>query len=290
VEQVRIEEVLFEIAEALRYPVLTLALAALAWILFEAGLMIAEIIRRRRRNLVTLERAVVDARTALGTENEPAARAALNRIAWSPAMRVALAAIVDQRKLSNASERIAKRLAEFDYYCMRRLERTRILVRFGPALGLMGTLIPLSPALVGLAAGDVETLSENLRVAFSVTVLGLLIGAIAFTISLIRDRLYGQDYSDVEYAASEVLGQGPIAPPPGSTAAAAAKEPKPAGAAAAAATATTAHAPATAPSSSPPSGPSGGPSRPPTAPPSTTGTDPTQPPTTDSPGKEGTSR
>ena len=26
-------------------------------------------------------------------------------------------------------------------------ERTRILVRMGPALGLMGTLIPLSPAL-----------------------------------------------------------------------------------------------------------------------------------------------
>ena len=50
----------------------------------------------------------------------------------------------------------------------------------------MGTLIPLSPALAGLAAGDVQELSDNLRIAFSVTVLGLLIGAIAFGISLVQ--------------------------------------------------------------------------------------------------------
>ena len=66
----------------------------------------------------------------------------------------------------------------------------------------MGTLIPLSPALAGLADGDVATLTENLRVAFSVTVAGLLIGAMAFAISLVRDRLYAQDYSDVEYVAA----------------------------------------------------------------------------------------
>ncbi len=74
-----------------------------------------------------------------------------------------------------------------------------MLVRAGPALGLMGTLIPLSPALAALASGDVAELSDNLRVAFSVTVLGLLIGAVAFGISLVRDRLYGQDLSDLEY-------------------------------------------------------------------------------------------
>ncbi len=44
--------------------------------------------------------------------------------------------------------------------------------------------------------------SENLRVAFSVTVLGLLIGAIAFAVSLVRDRMYAQDLSDLEYVAT----------------------------------------------------------------------------------------
>jgi biopolymer transport protein ExbB/TolQ len=94
---------------------------------------------------------------------------------------------------------VGKALADFDFASLRRLERTRVLVRAGPVLGLMGTLIPLAPALAGLAEGDVAQLSRNLRVAFSVTVLGLVIGAVAFAISLVRDRLYGQDLSDLEF-------------------------------------------------------------------------------------------
>ena len=99
---------------------------------------------------------------------------------------------------------MAKSLADFDLQSMRRLERTRTLVRFGPAIGLMGTLIPLSPALSGLAQGDVKQLTDNLRVAFSVTVLGLLVGAVAFGVSLVRDRLYAQDLSDLEAIAAEL--------------------------------------------------------------------------------------
>ena len=97
---------------------------------------------------------------------------------------------------------MAKILADFDLGSLRKLERTRMMVRFGPAIGLMGTLIPLSPALEGLAKGNVKLLSDNLRVAFSVTVLGLLIGAIAFAVSLVRDRMYAQDLSDLEYVAT----------------------------------------------------------------------------------------
>src|SRR5437899_2745783 len=79
-----------------------------------------------------------------------------------------------------------------------------LLVRAGPALGLMGTLIPLSPALSGLASGNIKQLTDNLRVAFSVTVLGLLVGVIAFGISLVRDRIYAQDLSDVEFITAEL--------------------------------------------------------------------------------------
>ena len=50
-----------------------------------------------------------------------------------------------------------KLLQDYEFYTVKRLERTRILVRLGPMLGLMGTLIPLSPALVGLATGNVRS-------------------------------------------------------------------------------------------------------------------------------------
>lgn len=208
-----VEEVLFDIAEALRVPVLVAALLALALVLFELGGLVAELVRRRGRTRVRLDQAIASAGGALSSGDSGRAYLELGKVATSKSMRGVLGSIVEHRSAENGADRIAKDLAEFDYGSVRRLERTRILVRVGPALGLMGTLIPLSPALAGLAAGDVETLSDNLRVAFSVTVAGLLIGAIAFGISLVRDRLYGQDFSDLEYMAS-ALAPGAVIPRP----------------------------------------------------------------------------
>ena len=195
-----IEELIFEIAEALRYPVLGAAVAALAFLLFDLGAFFVELARRGRRDRgERVEQASASARDALADSNPTAAELALMPLASSAQMADTLSAIVAQHGRPGADDRRAKALADFDLGSLRRLERSRMLVRFGPALGLMGTLIPLSPALEGLATGNVAQLSENLRVAFSVTVVGLLIGAVAFAISLVRDRLYAQDLSDLEY-------------------------------------------------------------------------------------------
>lgn len=199
-----IEQLLFDVSEALRVPVLVLALVALAVVVVEAGSLLVELRRRRHRSLAGLERAVEECRGRLAAGLRSEALLALMPYAWSRPMEEAFAGVVDQTGRPHADARTAKRLAEYDYLSLRRLERTRILVRMGPALGLMGTLIPLSPALAGLADGDVATLTENLRVAFSVTVAGLMVGAIAFAIALVRDRLYAQDYSDVEYVAASL--------------------------------------------------------------------------------------
>ena len=63
----------------------------------------------------------------------------------------------------------------------------------------MGTLIPLGPALMGLAEGDVEQLATNLVLAFATTVLGLFAGSIGFVLTMIRRRWYQQDLNDIEY-------------------------------------------------------------------------------------------
>ena len=36
-------------------------------------------------------------------------------------------------------------------------------------LGLMGTLIPMGPALVGLSTGDIASMAYNMQVAFATT-------------------------------------------------------------------------------------------------------------------------
>lgn len=203
---ISVEDVLFDVAEALRVPVLVLALLAGVVVLLELGSLAMELARRRRRGIARLDRAIDQARAALAVGDRDTAVRVVRNLGYNRAMSDVLAAIVEQRGYQDAGDRIAKRMAEYDYRSMKRLERTRILVRAGPALGLMGTLIPLSPALQGLAEGNVENLTEELRVAFSVTVAGLFIGMLAFGVSLIRDRLYAQDFSDVEYVAAGLEG------------------------------------------------------------------------------------
>jgi biopolymer transport protein ExbB/TolQ len=205
-----IEDVLFHIAEALRVPVLVAALLCLAVVLVEFGRFVVELARRRGRSYTGLQAATEEALAALRSRGDYAgAAASLGRIADGRGMRETIDRLLVQWERPDREEEGAKALADFDFDSMRKLERTRALVRLGPALGLMGTLIPLSPALAGLAEGDVKQLSDNLRVAFSVTVLGLLIGAVAFVISLVRDRLYGQDLSDLQFVAARILGPRP---------------------------------------------------------------------------------
>jgi biopolymer transport protein ExbB/TolQ len=193
-----VDDAIFSVANALEVPVLVLALVALGVVIFELGTFIAEVLSRRGRN-VDLDGAAARARHALLADDRAAAAAAAAPVARSGAMGQALSLIVEHARVPGGDHRLNKALADFDFDAQRRLARTRLLVRAGPALGLMGTLIPLSPALSGLAQGNVARLSSNLRIAFSVTVLGLLVGAVAFGLSLYRDRMYGQDLSDLEY-------------------------------------------------------------------------------------------
>lgn len=79
---------------------------------------------------------------------------------------------------------------QFEAYALRRLERADLLARCGPILGLMGTLIPLGPGLAALGSGNIDVLATALMVAFDTTVMGLLVGLIAYLISRVRRRWY----------------------------------------------------------------------------------------------------
>ena len=90
----------------------------------------------------------------------------------------------------------------------KRLERTRVMVRLGPMFGLMGTLIPMGPALIALTKGDVNTLASNLIIAFGTTVVGLLIGGVSYLISMVRTRWYKDDMNDIHYICEVLFGGG----------------------------------------------------------------------------------
>jgi biopolymer transport protein ExbB/TolQ len=55
----------------------------------------------------------------------------------------------------------------------KRTEKTELIAKMGPLLGLMGTLIPLGPGLVGLGKGDFNMLAQYLIVSFDATIIGV---------------------------------------------------------------------------------------------------------------------
>jgi len=83
---------------------------------------------------------------------------------------------------------------------MRRLEWLRIVSRTAPMLGLVATMIPMGPALLGLSRGDAASVGENLVVAFSAVILALVAASITFFILTVRRRWLLEELRAVERA------------------------------------------------------------------------------------------
>lgn len=80
--------------------------------------------------------------------------------------------------------------AGFELAADRELATCKTLTKLGPMLGLMGTLIPMGPALVGLAQGDISSMAYNMQVAFATTVVGLFCSAVGYLIGQIKERWF----------------------------------------------------------------------------------------------------
>ena len=92
-----------------------------------------------------------------------------------------------------------KLLGDYEIAADKELGQSKLLVKIGPMLGLMGTLIPMGPALVGLATGDIGSMAYNMQVAFATTVVGIVIGAIGFITLQVKQRWVAADMNILEY-------------------------------------------------------------------------------------------
>ncbi len=97
-------------------------------------------------------------------------------------------------------------LADFEIEADKDLSISKTLCKMGPMLGLMGTLIPMGPALVGLSSGDIASMAYNMQVAFATTVVGLFAAAIGFITQQVKQRWYLQDMANLEFVAELLNG------------------------------------------------------------------------------------
>lgn len=186
-------EALSGLASALRQPVHIAALLALLVLAYELGRLAMEGWRRVRPGTPPLEEVALRAMSR-PDEAQQIARATPGPLTERAVRDLAVAA------QSPRGDAIENALAHYELAIQRRLDRTRMLVRAGPALGLMGTLIPLAPGLSALGEGDFTKLAADLKTAFAATVVGILVGTGAFAMTLVRTRTYTEDLAGLERA------------------------------------------------------------------------------------------
>lgn len=90
-------------------------------------------------------------------------------------------------------------IANYEVESHKRLSRPRMLLKLGPMLGLMGTLIPMGPALVWLANGDISSMAYNMQVAFSTTVVGLIIAVVGIVTLQVKQRWFSLEMNNLYY-------------------------------------------------------------------------------------------
>ncbi len=124
-----------------------------------------------------------------------------------PQKNPSLVVIYMKRLLEADSTAMRQRLlADFEIGADKDLSTSKTLGKMGPMLGLMGTLIPMGPALVGLSTGDIASMAYNMQVAFATTVIGLFAAAVGFVTGQVKQRWYLQDMTDLEFVA-ELLNE-----------------------------------------------------------------------------------
>ncbi len=89
-------------------------------------------------------------------------------------------------------------LTRYETEVQKDINLSRLLTKLGPVLGLVGTLISMSPALVGLSTGDISGMAYNMQVVFASTVVGLVISAVGLTTCQLKQRWYANDVNNLD--------------------------------------------------------------------------------------------
>lgn len=186
-----LKDMMHAISVGLLAPTVAVLLIFVAFMVVELGSLLVEIFTERRKVKINVPE-------LLDAFQEKDAGGIIDEIENSLLFRrqkAALRELIKHRDLPAVSHQaLARRLlASEELHYAKITNRTDLVARLGPMLGLMATLIPLGPGLIALGQGDPKGLADSLLTAFDATVTGLAAAGIAFAISRLRKRWY-EDY------------------------------------------------------------------------------------------------
>lgn len=192
------------ISQSLTIPVLIILLVIVIISIITLGGAIAEYTSRKKVPIGTIRDLIYEINAA---ESVEALKNVISHAQIPKAQKKALMEIASSSELGNDSrEALARKLFEFEEEkTLSTLQKTDIITRIGPTLGLMGTLIPMGPGLAALGAGDINTLASSLTVAFNTTIVGIGSGALCYFIGKVRSGWYDRYLSDLDALMDAVL-------------------------------------------------------------------------------------
>ena len=192
------------ISQSLTIPVLIILLVIVIISIITLGGAIAEYTSRKKVPIGTIRDLIYDINAA---ESVDALKNIISSAKIPKAQKKALLEIASSESLGRDSrEALARKLFEFEEEkTLSTLQKTDIITRIGPTLGLMGTLIQMGPGLAALGAGDINTLANSLTVAFNTTIVGIGSGALCYFIGKIRSGWYDRYLSDLDALMDAVL-------------------------------------------------------------------------------------
>lgn len=194
-----LKSLIYLIASSLLYPVLFLLVALVVYIVISSGSFFAEWLERLRLVNYSPERLPRLIREGNDQNFFP------HRVnSYLEDLRLLLNKVSqpDGVEIENILQETSLRTWES-------LDHIKMIIRIGPSLGLIGTLIPMGTGLAALGQGDMTGLSSDLVIAFTTTVVGLAVGIVAYFFYTIKRRWVEEDIKNIELAteilASEIL-------------------------------------------------------------------------------------
>ncbi|GLX78576.1 hypothetical protein tinsulaeT_19160 [Thalassotalea insulae] len=165
----QIEQLMYQLSDLFMAPVLALIAVLFIYSLFASGQFFSQSLQRKRQysSFVTLINTGIGNKQPLTLTGYPLAT------------------------LANEYTTISQE--QLDVAALKELEGVRNVSRLAPMLGLIATMIPMGPALKSLADGNIQGISENLIVAFSAVIFGLVIASITFWIASVKKRWLAEE-------------------------------------------------------------------------------------------------
>ena len=193
-----LENGLFALGQVLRFPIVVLLWACVAAALFMVGRCFMEFVARAR------ERRGFDLTAWL--RQGPALGGDVRRLAGLPvSLRTFLAEAEKLRSAAALGDGGLEHLVlEREEQARHSLTPSRALVKVGPSLGLIGTLIPMGSSLAAMATGNLEGMAGQMVVAFTSTIVGLVTGTLAYAVTAVRQHWVAESVREERFLAERL--------------------------------------------------------------------------------------